>query len=120
MVNKTLAELEAHEKPTITIFNKMDKYEAEAFDKWLEPEVKNEILDDLKQRWENETMGNCVFVSAMEKTNIDLLRQTILNKVMTKHAELVPDFVHSTGIVQQRNPTATWSTLYPQASQGRL
>lgn len=81
VVNKTLAELGANEKPTITIFNKMDKYEAEAFDQWLEPEVKREILDDLKQRWQNETMGNCVFVSAIEKTNIDQLRQTILNKV---------------------------------------
>jgi GTP-binding protein HflX len=81
IVNKTLAELGAQEKPTITIFNKMDKYEAEAFDQWLEPEVKKEILDDLKQRWQNETMGNCVFVSAIEKTNLDQLRQTILNKV---------------------------------------
>ena len=81
VVNKTLADLGANEKPTITIFNKMDKYEAEAFDQWLEPEVKKEILEDLKQRWQNETMGNCVFVSAIEKTNIDLLRQTVLNKV---------------------------------------
>lgn len=81
VVNKTLAELEAAEKPTITIFNKLDKYEAEAFDQWLEPEVKKEILNDLKSRWQNETKGNCVFVSAIEKTNLDELRQTILNKV---------------------------------------
>lgn len=81
VVNKTLAELGASEKPTITIFNKMDKYETEAFDQWLEPEVKKEILIDLKQRWQNETKDNCVFVSATEKTNIDALRQTILNKV---------------------------------------
>lgn len=81
VVNKTLAELGAIDKPTITIFNKMDKYETEAFDQWLEDEVKQEILDDLKQRWMNETNGNCVFVSATEKMNIDALRQTILNKV---------------------------------------
>lgn len=81
VVNKTLAELGANDKPTITIFNKMDKYEAEAFDQWLEDDVKKEILGDLKQRWVNETNGNCVFVSAIEKTNIDQLRQTILNKV---------------------------------------
>ncbi len=81
VVNKTLAELKVEEKPTITIFNKMDKYEAEAFDKWLEADVKKEILNDLKQRWQNETKGNCVFVSATEKTNIDALRQTILNAV---------------------------------------
>jgi GTPase len=81
VVNKTLAELKVEEKPTITIFNKMDKYEAEAFDEWLEDDVKKEILNDLKQRWQNETKGNCVFVSATEKTNIDALRQTILNAV---------------------------------------
>ncbi len=81
VVNKTLGELGAIDKPTITIFNKMDKYEAEAFDQWLEDDVKQEILDDLKQRWMNETNGNCVFVSATEKMNIDALRQTILNKV---------------------------------------
>ena len=81
VVNKTLAELKIDEKPTITIFNKMDKYEAEAFDQWLEADVKKEILNDLKQRWQTETKGNCVFVSAIEKTNIDLLRQTILNAV---------------------------------------
>jgi GTP-binding protein HflX len=81
VVNKTLAELKIEEKPTITIFNKMDKYEAEAFDQWLEADVKKEILNDLKQRWQTETKGNCVFVSAVEKTNIDTLRQTILNAV---------------------------------------
>jgi GTP-binding protein HflX len=81
VVNTTLAELKIAEKPTITIFNKMDKYESEAFDQWLEADVKKEILDDLKQRWQNETKGNCVFVSAIEKTNIDALRQTILNAV---------------------------------------
>ena len=81
VVNKTLAELGASDKPTVTIFNKMDQYEAYAFDQWLEPEVKKEILIDLKERWQNETKDNCVFVSATEKINIDALRQTILNKV---------------------------------------
>lgn len=81
VVNKTLADLGSADKPTITIFNKMDKYEKEAFDEWLEPEVKEDILRELKERWQNETKGNCVFVSATEKTNLADLRQTILNKV---------------------------------------
>lgn len=81
VVNKTLADLGAGDKPVITIFNKMDKYEKEAFDQWLEPAVKAEILDDLKQRWQNETKGLCVFISATERTNLDSLRQTILNEV---------------------------------------
>ena len=81
VVNKTLTELGANEKPTVTIFNKMDKYEEQTFDQWLEPEVKIEILNDLKQRWQNDTKDSCVFVSALQKSNIDELRQAILNKV---------------------------------------
>ena len=81
VVNKTLAALKCEDKPTITIFNKMDKYEAMAFDEWLEEEVKQDILRELKERWVEETKGNCVFVSATEKRNLDGLRQTILNKV---------------------------------------
>lgn len=81
VVNSTLAELGAGDKPTITVFNKLDQYEAQAFDQWLDDSVKKEIMDDLKQRWQNETKGNCVFVSATERTNVDGLRQTILNNV---------------------------------------
>jgi GTP-binding protein HflX len=88
VVNKTLQELNAFEKPTLTIFNKMDLYEKQTFDEWLEEPAKKEILEDLKERWQRETNGNAVFVSAIEKRNlpagrhgIDLLRQTILNKV---------------------------------------
>jgi len=81
VVNKTLQELNAFEKPTLTIFNKMDLYEAHTFDEWLEESTKNEILEDLRDRWNGETNGNAVFVSAIEKRNIDVLRQTILQKV---------------------------------------
>ena len=81
VVNKTLQELNAFEKPTITIFNKMDLYEAQTFDEWLEESTRKEILEDLRDRWNNETNSNAVFVSALEKTNMDALRKTILEKV---------------------------------------
>ena len=81
VVNKTLQELNAFEKPTLTIFNKMDLYEQRTFDEWLEDSTKKEILEDLRDRWNNETNGNAVFVSAIEKRNIDVLRTTILEKV---------------------------------------
>lgn len=81
VVNKTLQDLKAFEKPILTIFNKMDLYEQNTFDEWLEDDVRQEILKDLKQKWENITQGNCVFVSATERRNIDELRNTILNKV---------------------------------------
>lgn len=81
VVNKTLQELKAYDKPVITIFNKMDLYEKNTFDPWLEEEVKADLGRELKERWENTMQGNCVFVSATEKRNIDELRATILNKV---------------------------------------
>ena len=81
VVNKTLAGLGCSDKPTITIFNKMDKFEEQVFDKWLEEEEKQNILQELKEKWQEETKGNCVFISATERKNIDVLRQTILNKV---------------------------------------
>jgi GTP-binding protein HflX len=81
IVNSTLQELKAHDKPVITIFNKMDLYEKNTFDPWLEPEVKQDIVKELKERWENELQGNCVFISATERTNLEELRNTILHKV---------------------------------------
>lgn len=81
VVQTTLAELGCQDKPTVMIFNKMDLYEKNTFDEWLDPQVKEEILRDLKERWENETRNNCVFVSATERRNIDGLRNTIMNKV---------------------------------------
>jgi len=90
VVNKTLQELNAYDKPVITIFNKMDQYEKNTFDPWLEEEVKVEILTDLKERWENELQGNCVFISALEKRNIDELRTTILQKVRDLYRQRYP------------------------------
>jgi len=81
VVNKTLEELNAHNKPTITIFNKMDLYEQHTFDPWLEESVREEMLKDLRERWEYETHGNAVFIAAIEKRNVDQLREVILNKV---------------------------------------
>jgi len=81
VVNKTLQELNAFDKPIITIFNKMDLYEERTFDKWLEESTKKEILNDLEERWQRETHGNAVFISAIEKRNLDELRKKILNKV---------------------------------------
>jgi GTP-binding protein HflX len=81
VVQETLASMQCHEKPVICIFNKMDMYERNTFDEWLDPEVKEQMLKDLHARWENETNGNCVFISATERKNIDILRQTILEKV---------------------------------------
>ena len=90
VVNKTLQDLQAFDKPIITIFNKMDQYEKNTFDPCLEEEVKKEILTDLKERWENELQGNCVFISAIEKRNLEELRNTILQKVRELYRVMYP------------------------------
>ncbi len=90
IVNKTLQELEVSEKPMLTIFNKMDLYEKYHLDEWLEPGTKKEILEDLRERWERETNGNAVFISALEKKNLDQLRKTILEKVRAMYKVRYP------------------------------
>ena len=81
VVNKTLQDIKAFDKPIIVVFNKMDLYEKNVFDEWLDKNVKKEILEDLHERWERETEGKVVFISAIEKRNLELLRKTILDKV---------------------------------------
>lgn len=97
VVNKTLQELNAFDKPILTIFNKMDLYEKYTFDEWLEEGTKQEILNDLRERWQRETNGNAVFISALERKNIDILRATILEKVRAMYRVRYPyktDFLY--------------------------
>ena len=90
VVNTTLAELGCAEKPIITVFNKMDLYEERTFDQWLEEDVKQTILKDLKKRWENETGATCVFVSATQKREIDGLRANLLKQVRALYIKRYP------------------------------
>ncbi len=90
VVNKTLQELKSFEKPIIIVFNKMDQYEKNTFDQWLPEEVKEQLLAELKERWQAQTNGNCVFISATEKTNIKELRQVVLNQVRELYQRKYP------------------------------
>jgi GTP-binding protein HflX len=97
VVNQTLREIGAAEKPMITIFNKMDLYETTVFDEWLEESTKQQLLKDLHERWERETQGNVVFVAAIEKRNIKELRHALLHKVKELYRIRYPyksEFLH--------------------------
>jgi GTPase len=89
-VNKTLQEIKAFDKPILTIFNKMDLYEEKVFDPWLDEEVKADLTKQLVRRWENLTHGDCVFVAAIEKRNLENLRHIVLNKVKQLYQERYP------------------------------
>lgn len=90
VVNKTLQEIGAFDKRILTVFNKMDIYEERVFDPWLDEEVKKDLLSQLRSRWQNETHGSCVFISATEKTNIDQLRDIILEDVKILYQQRYP------------------------------
>jgi GTP-binding protein HflX len=81
VVNTTLQELKAFDKPIITIFNKMDLYEKQTFDPWLEEEVRAELISELREKWMRETNDKAVFISATERMNVEELRSSILNAV---------------------------------------
>lgn len=83
VVEKTLHDLKSMDKPVITVFNKMDVYEKITFDQWLAPEVKQQLLEELQLKWNEKTNGKAVFISAIEKMNIENLRQKMLNEVRT-------------------------------------
>jgi GTP-binding protein HflX len=90
VVNRTLHEINASDKPIILVFNKMDLYEKQTFDEWLDSSVKVEMIRELKARWENESQGQCVFISALEKRNIEELRTGILERVRSLYQVRYP------------------------------
>jgi GTPase len=90
VVNKTLQEINAFDKPVIYVFNKMDRYEELNFDAWLEEGTKEELLKELKERWEAETQSVCVFVSATERANTDGLREVLISRVKELYKERFP------------------------------
>lgn len=89
-VNKTLQELGAVDKPVITVFNKIDAYEQLNFDEWLDAGTKQEILHQLEERWQKATEDKTVFISAVEKRNIDKLRAIVLENVRALYRQRYP------------------------------
>lgn len=81
VVKNTLQELGCGDKKTIMVYNKMDKYISQAFDERLEPEVKEELLQQLKNNCITTTQCDCAFISATQKEHIEELRTIILNAV---------------------------------------
>ncbi len=92
VVQKTLADLGCADKPSLIVFNKIDAYrwdEKEEDD--LTPVKKNEVsLENLKRTWMAKLQGDCLFISAREKLNLDEFRDTIYKKVRELHVQKYP------------------------------
>lgn len=92
VVEKTLRDIGASNKPVFVIFNKIDAYEYEEYDEFsLEPKTaENYSLEELKNSWIAQDKTPCIFISAKEKINIDKLRNDIYKMVAEIHAGRYP------------------------------
>ncbi|CCY01668.1 gTP-binding protein HflX [Prevotella sp. CAG:924] len=98
VVNQTLKELGAADKPSMIIFNKIDQYQ------WVDKEPddltpstrENVTLDELRHTWMARLGDNCLFISAREKTNIDEFRNVLYRRVRELHVQKYPynDFLY--------------------------
>ena len=92
VVNQTLTDIGAGDKPTILVFNKIDAF---TFDKKdeddLSPITKHNIsLDELKKTWINNLHSECLFISAVNKQNIDEFKSMLYNRVKALHLKRYP------------------------------
>ena len=100
MVNETLKEIKATDKPTILLFNKIDSYRfvpKEADDLTETVHAENISLDELKRTWMARMQENpCVFISAWKKINIDEFRRVLYTEVRKIHVQRFPynDFLY--------------------------
>ena len=87
VVNKTLAELGVNDKPMLLVFNKIDAYtfiEKEEDD--LTPSSKENLsLKDLQKTWMSKIEGNAMFISALNKTHFDDLKDEIYSRIKQLH-----------------------------------
>lgn len=92
VVENTLRDIKADNKPIYVIFNKVDAYKYEEYDEFsLEPKGKNNrSLEDLKNSWIAKEKTPCIFISAKEKIGIDKLRNDIYKMVAEIHAGRYP------------------------------
>lgn len=92
VVENTLRDIGASNKPIFVIFNKIDAYEYEEYDEFsLEPKTaENYSLEELKNSWIAQDKTPCIFISAKERINIDKLRNDIYKMVAEIHAGRYP------------------------------
>lgn len=86
-VNETLKDLGALNKPTITVFNKIDAYHPQT----AEDEVAKPVtLEDFKNSWMARHRSPAVFISAIDKTNVEEFRKLLYDEIVSLHTERYP------------------------------
>ncbi len=92
VVEKTLREIGAGDKPVYVVFNKVDLYKSEEYDIYsLEPKGKEHLtLEELKNSWIADEKSPCIFISATQKKGIEKLRNDLYKMVAEIHAGRYP------------------------------
>jgi GTP-binding protein HflX len=92
IVNQTLKEINGSEKPMILVFNKIDAFSfiPKEEDDLTPISRENISLDDLKKTWFAKLSGNCIFISAKQRQNIDELKDVMYQKIKEIHVERYP------------------------------
>ena len=92
IVNKTIAEIGAENKPTILVFNKIDAYSfiLKDEDDLTEFKKENRSLEYLKNTWMNNLEVESIFISALDKTNFDSLKDILYDRIKDLHVKRYP------------------------------
>ncbi|MBO5332328.1 MAG: GTPase HflX [Alistipes sp.] len=92
VVKQTLQDIGAGDKPVYLVFNKIDAYTYEKKDEDdLTPATrKNMSLEDMKKSWIAKANTPCIFISAVERLNIEKLRTDLYGMVREIHAGRYP------------------------------
>ncbi len=92
IVNSTIAEIGASNKPMLIIFNKIDAYTyIQKDDDDLTDVLKENLsLEDLKKSWMANLDSESLFISALNKTNFEQLRERLYSRVKELHIKRYP------------------------------
>ena len=98
-VNKILDEIKSADKPSLMIFNKIDNYTFDTIDDddlVTEKTTAHYTLDDWKKTWMSKLDENCIFISALNKENIDDFKDKVFEAVKKIHIARFPynDFLY--------------------------
>ena len=92
-VNKILEEIKALDKPTLMVFNKIDAYIPQPFDETDLMISRNQThysIDEWKATWMSKIKGTSVFISALNKENLEEFRKQVYDAVRTIHIQRFP------------------------------
>ncbi len=98
-VNKILDEIKSVDKPTLMVFNKIDAYQHETIDEDDLVTEKTKVhftLAEWEKTWMHKLNNNCIFISALNKENLEDFRAKVFEEVKKIHITRFPynDFLY--------------------------